>query len=606
MVPENFENADLLEHIAYLKDPTGMLSIDQIKTQKGFIPSSKGEYVPSHTKDTVWMRMQIKNLVREDSEFYLVQLSGESPFFDVYIDKEGETSYLGDFGYKTPFSSRKNAFFQPLVKLDIKKGETATIYIKAKFQRIFSLCFDLLSFESRLKHEVYHWCFIMAYTGLFLGLILYNLFLYLRLKDAAYIAYVCYASNMLLTVLTVTGIFEALDIGFSDWHLRELGRPFMSLLPMTALLFTKVFLKIENLSKPLSKALDVFCGYQLLQFLAVVYSPNESWKIFFDISNLIAFSIIIYAGFLSLKSGFTPAKYYLVAWGVFLCAVFYWTLGQTNIIPLTHMNAHASTFGSALEMILMSLALAERIKLIEKENLESMVKAKEGEVSQKMVRVLCHDIANPLAVVQGSVDICRQLNSSENLVPHLKRIERAENTIRDIIESVRKFESAAAKGGSVLVEAVSIKEVMDHAHFIFEEKLAKKELSLVVEMDNAKKDLRVLADKVTLSNDVINNLISNAIKFSFRGKTIKVIAKSYDEKYAVISIQDEGVGMDEAMVKDIYAGEVGVSRKGTEKEKGTGFGMPLVKSYVESYGGSVEIYSKENEGTKISIYLKAA
>ncbi|NRA47188.1 MAG: ATP-binding protein [Oligoflexales bacterium] len=120
----------------------------------------------------------------------------------------------------------------------------------------------------------------------------------------------------------------------------------------------------------------------------------------------------------------------------------------------------------------------------------------------------------------------------------------------------------------------------------------------------------VLADRVTLGNQVINNILSNAVKFSYPEGTITIKCENSGSEEVVLSIMDQGIGMPDSLKEKLFSLGEQTSRNGTAGERGTGFGMPLVKTFVDYYGGRVEIKTSEkigksNEhGTTFFLYLK--
>jgi signal transduction histidine kinase len=111
---------------------------------------------------------------------------------------------------------------------------------------------------------------------------------------------------------------------------------------------------------------------------------------------------------------------------------------------------------------------------------------------------------------------------------------------------------------------------------------------------------------------VINNILTNAIKFSRLGSEVEINA-SYENRLnkARISIKDHGIGMPKSLIEKIFDISEQTSRTGTSGEIGTGFGMPLVKKFVSEYGGQIEVRSVEehensmSHGTEFIILLES-
>lgn len=102
---------------------------------------------------------------------------------------------------------------------------------------------------------------------------------------------------------------------------------------------------------------------------------------------------------------------------------------------------------------------------------------------------------------------------------------------------------------------------------------------------------------------ILRNLVHNALKFTEKGGEVKVKTDPHGE-YVVISVSDNGIGMDDETIRKILDHEEQVtSKQGTSREKGTGIGLPLCRDFIERNGGEMKVESKVGEGTTISFML---
>jgi signal transduction histidine kinase len=101
-------------------------------------------------------------------------------------------------------------------------------------------------------------------------------------------------------------------------------------------------------------------------------------------------------------------------------------------------------------------------------------------------------------------------------------------------------------------------------------------------------------------NTVIRNLVSNALKFTFRNGIVEIGLSDPERmksKEICIYIKDNGIGMDENMISKLFKIDQNVSRLGTEKEPSTGLGLLLCKEFVEKHGGKIWVESEEGKGS---------
>jgi signal transduction histidine kinase len=106
----------------------------------------------------------------------------------------------------------------------------------------------------------------------------------------------------------------------------------------------------------------------------------------------------------------------------------------------------------------------------------------------------------------------------------------------------------------------------------------------------------------TMLQSLIQNLISNAIKFTPINGSIEISENKYDE-YIEYIVSDNGVGIRDTDIKKLFRIDINFSTRGTQQEKGTGLGLALCKEIVNIHGGKITVQSKIGEGTKIIFTL---
>jgi len=111
----------------------------------------------------------------------------------------------------------------------------------------------------------------------------------------------------------------------------------------------------------------------------------------------------------------------------------------------------------------------------------------------------------------------------------------------------------------------------------------------------------VYAD-LKMIDTVIRNLLSNAVKFTESGGTIEVSAQP-QENTVEISISDTGIGMDQTCLDNLFRIDAKCSRRGAADEKGTGLGLILCKEFVEKNGGTIQVESEVNKGSRFIVSL---
>ena len=234
------------------------------------------------------------------------------------------------------------------------------------------------------------------------------------------------------------------------------------------------------------------------------------------------------------------------------------------------------------------------------------IAAKNSHIRQ-LFRAITHDILNPLAALELTQN--RLLRASSENIPDCEHSKKVISNIRQTVENARYFDAAESGRVSLKISPVSFRNVLEAAVVSLESRLTEK--SLRVEVAPGLYELMVLGDEVSLRVQVVSNALSNAIKFSRPGGRIEMTGIAHGDEYEVI-IRDYGKGIGMDRLQHWEATGALSSTAGTLGEKGTGFGLLLMKHYLEKVHGSLQICSiseemdPQNCGTRVSLFLKKA
>jgi len=233
-------------------------------------------------------------------------------------------------------------------------------------------------------------------------------------------------------------------------------------------------------------------------------------------------------------------------------------------------------------------------------------------------RLLSHDLNNYISVFKTSISLLQKsvdLSTDKAVViqKHFTRLNTTINRMAELVTNVRHLQAIEDNKIELDIVPVKVSDVVKETLFNFQEKIDAKKIEIKIDPtfeQEADKNL-ILLEKVSALNSVFGNILSNAVKFSHEGSSIDIACKNESDN-VVIKIHDHGVGMPADLVQKIFSKTEKTTRAGTQNETGTGFGMPLVKLFMEKYGGHISIESKAVEeypadhGTEISLSFKKA
>lgn len=220
-----------------------------------------------------------------------------------------------------------------------------------------------------------------------------------------------------------------------------------------------------------------------------------------------------------------------------------------------------------------------------------------NEFNKELLRVLFHDLKNPLFTLQLITELI-ELKPESYQTYKLEMIKYINNCIA-IIDNVKDLQLTMDKKLSIQLKKVNLKKIINETIELFSKKICDKKLQIKKDLEET---TEVIAEPISFKFSALANILSNAIKFSNAGSSIEIYAEeSYDKVF--LYLKDYGIGIPKNILDGIFDPLQTKSRRGTSGELGTGYGMSLVKKFTEAYGGEIEVFSEPNEGTLTKLTL---
>lgn len=245
---------------------------------------------------------------------------------------------------------------------------------------------------------------------------------------------------------------------------------------------------------------------------------------------------------------------------------------------------------------------ASSIQLMEQLEVQSEELSQAVEEKSQLLRIVSHDVANQVTTIDYYLN---KLLQSKELSPEEKRYlnitKSSVSKLTNILRNVQNMESTSLRG--VALSPVDVGEIFKFVLENFEPQLKHKDIKLTCN-NHLPKNVKVMAEALSLETNVLGNLVTNAIKFSERGSQIELLA-DLDNENVLISVVDQGIGMTLEQREKIFSKKIRKSLMGTNGEMGSGFGLGIVASYVNMFNGKINITSNNPKGTVFTIVLQA-
>jgi signal transduction histidine kinase len=243
--------------------------------------------------------------------------------------------------------------------------------------------------------------------------------------------------------------------------------------------------------------------------------------------------------------------------------------------------------------------LKQKISELEKTNgklrLSALSLEQLNATKNRFFSIIAHDLKNPFNALLGFSEIIT--TNFNNLQKHEIReyisiVHQSSRNLFKLLENLLKWSAAQTGTMRFLPEKFDLVSLINSEILFHRISALKKQITI---SNNLPEELIVNSDKLLLSS-VIRNLTDNAIKFTRPGGTVGISARE-NGREVIVEIDDSGIGIPEEMQKKLFKIDSDISRKGTNKEEGSGLGLILCKELLEKAGGSIGLKNKPGTGS---------
>jgi len=289
-----------------------------------------------------------------------------------------------------------------------------------------------------------------------------------------------------------------------------------------------------------------------------------------------------------------------------------------RIIPLFNIMSgeeHFTSFSNEVIGLFISILMLVGVIGIRKIFIDKvkqqieLIKAKElieesDNTKNKLFSVISHDLRSPYNALLGFsnllLDDVKQ-SKYDQVSLYAENINNAARNSFNLLNNLLNYSRFKLGRLEYYPQAKLLKDIVDSVIISENLSIHNKNQRIIIGIPD---NFEVFADEFMLET-IIRNIISNAIKFTPNDGEIEVGCEKTDD-YSIIIINDHGVGMDKSEIDNIFDSNNYHTKSGTNKEKGSGLGLKIVKEFVDIHKGSLLIDSKLGEGTKFGVLLPNA
>lgn len=317
------------------------------------------------TRDKVWLHQNFTTTGSVPERWFLEIAHASLDSVDVFIAPQGSGYSHEHAGDRIAFAEKPFTHRHHLFELNLEPNTRYDLLIRAASTGTLSVPVNLWQPDALWAQDQYSYTFLSAYYGLLGGLMFYNLFLFLSLRDRLYLIYVAFVALLALGQAGLAGL-----TGQFLWP----NNPLLThLSPTGGVALAGVFgaMFVQRFLGPTPRALHMHWVMPLLGvvfalcFLITLFVSYFVGAVVVNITSLLFALSALFMGGVSLYRGQPGARFFVLAWVSLLVSIVVIALHNLGALPSNGFTANALMFGSAAEMLLLSLSLADRINSLQ-------------------------------------------------------------------------------------------------------------------------------------------------------------------------------------------------------------------------------------------------
>jgi len=372
------------KQVEILNDSLNRYTIQDVLHSDAFYHSDVNTPNFDISSSTYWIRFSIKNQTHQS-----LLLEIDNALIDtcnLYVVKDGNATLTQACGAAKVYTNRKYKYPAFVYDLNTPFDSTYTYILKIRSSE--QLLVPMIVSSSQALGEDQNTRDIISgiHMGVLLIMIFYNLFVFLSVKDRSYLYYVLYILFIGLAQITLTGYSFKYLFPDSPRLFNYSIVVSSSLAGIFAIAFIRTFLHTKRQTPVLDKLLLFFGVFYTVAAILRLAGLDQISSRAVDIAALGA-SAVVYAVTIKLSlRNYRPAKFFLIAWTIFIIGLILFVLRNLNILPYSNFTNYTMQVGTVLEVALLSIALADKINQFKKEKEDSQAQALEA--AQENARII--------------------------------------------------------------------------------------------------------------------------------------------------------------------------------------------------------------------------
>ncbi len=570
-IQQDKEKYPVYKNMEILEDPDGDLSIEdvsspsysnQFKRNDGGIPSY------GYRSSVYWVRFEIENRIATES--FILEFPYAPHDSIMLYEPKGASEYKVSYGGDLfPFAHRDLNHRHVTYHLQLHENQSQTYYVRFESEGSLQLSVILWEESAFAEKSVIEYLLLGLYFGAALAMIIYNLFLYFSLRVSTYIWYVIFIIGISMTQLTLNGFaYQFIWLESPWWNNRSIVFS-LAISNAAGAIFVSRFLEVRHYTQRWCTFLHFIAIFNLVIMIVLMLNYTLALSLVMSSTVLLIF-LVFTITMLCWKKGNVAARYLFLGWFVLLISGLIASLSDAGMLSVNAFTSYAPLIGSVIEMLLFSLALADKVKLLQKEKekaekkalvnmekvleksqslnklndeLEERVKTRTRELeisTQKLLGMemsrrhllsnISHDLGTPMTTIRGYIKAMIDGVIDPGSPYYLEILYDKALYIDRLIEDLHDLSRLETGQASFYKKSITFHEFINKIVRVFERDVTSNNIEFRVNIYVSEKEnsFTLYIDPARIKQ-MLENLISNAIKYTKEQGRITIDIMIYDD-----------------------------------------------------------------------------
>ncbi len=365
-VDDRIEERNFMPYeLMYYKDLTNAVTFGQISSPA--FATKFQQHTDYRNKDFIpnasyWVRLPIRHVANTQKAWLLEFYDQTIDHIEAYVPQVNGTYQMVKLGDEQPFSDRLFRHKNFELMLNMKSDTVMFYYFKVQSHDFADIRIAFRSTNRFIYYSLNEYFLFGTFYGMILIIALYNFLTFLAIREIKYIYYIFYIISVALYAMSLDGIgFQYLWPDQPELNAYATGIS-LYLVILWSLIFTRRFLSLPANGPTLNTLFKWAIALRtVLLLVALFFAPSILNQRIIEIAPL---SLIFYSAIHVWRNGYRPARFFVIAYGVLFAGFFLRAMVYFNFLPFTILSHYSLHLSFVLEMLFLTLALGDRIRIL--------------------------------------------------------------------------------------------------------------------------------------------------------------------------------------------------------------------------------------------------